>query len=189
MAIRGGDVISLVSRIQTNDIWKEFKIRHERRTTVLDRLGGLLSIRRGEYDERFWAVKEVSFVLDEGDSMGIIGSNGSGKSTLLKMIAKVIKPTKGTMTIAGSVVPILELGVGFHPDLSVRENASVYGVIMGLRRSEIKSRLESVLGFAGLERFQDARLRTLSSGMQVRLAFSIAIQTDADTFLVDEDLG
>jgi lipopolysaccharide transport system ATP-binding protein len=177
--------------LQVEDIWKRFRIPHERRVTILDHVAGVFSPLRGKrytYEE-FWALKQVNLKLERGESLGIIGPNGSGKSTLLKIIARVMKPDKGTIKTSGSIAPILELGIGFHGDLTVKENALVYGVIMGLPRSEMKMRTASILEFAGLARFQDAKLKSLSSGMQVRLAFSIAIQTEADVFLVDEALA
>jgi lipopolysaccharide transport system ATP-binding protein len=158
---------------------------------VLDHIAGVLSLLEGErysYEE-FWALKQVSFRLEHGESLGIIGPNGSGKSTLLKLIARVMRPDKGTLATSGSMATVLELGIGFHGDLTVKENTRIYGVLMGLSRSEIKKGTDSILDFAGLTRFQDARLKNLSSGMQVRLAFSIAIQTEADIFLVDEALA
>lgn len=181
--------MSTVMNVQ--DIWKRFKIPHERRATVLDSIAGALSILEGKrysYEE-FWALKQVSFRLEHGESLGIVGPNGSGKSTLLKLIARVMTPDKGMIETNGSTAAVLELGIGFHGDLTVKENALVYGVIMGLPRSEMKKRTDSILDFAGLTRFQDAKLKNLSSGMQVRLAFSIAIETEADVFLVDEALA
>ena len=180
-----------MSVIQVEDVWKQFRIPHERRTTVLDHIAGVLSLLEGErysYEE-FWALKQVSFRLEHGESLGIIGPNGSGKSTLLKLIARVMRPDKGTLATSGSMATVLELGIGFHGDLTVKENTRIYGVLMGLSRGEIKKGTDSILDFAGLTRFQDARLKNLSSGMQVRLAFSIAIQTEADIFLVDEALA
>jgi lipopolysaccharide transport system ATP-binding protein len=177
--------------VRVDDVWKCFRIPHEKRTTVVDYVAGALSILEGKrysYEE-FWALKDVSLKLERGESLGIIGPNGSGKSTLLKLIARIMKPDKGTISTSGSVATVLELGIGFHGDLTVKENAQVYGVIMGLPRSEMKKRIDPILEFAGLTRFQDARLKNLSSGMQVRLAFSIAVQTEADIFLVDEALA
>ncbi len=171
------------------DVWKQFRIPHERRPNVLDHMATLLSGGKRYSYEKFWALKEVNLELDDGQSLGIIGPNGSGKSTLLKLVARVMKPDRGKIVTNGSIAPILELGIGFHGDLTVKENSLVYGVIMGLPRSEMKKRTEAILDFAGLTRFQDARLKNLSSGMQVRLGFSIAIQTEADIFLVDEALA
>jgi len=181
----------MVQVISADDVWKLFRIPHERRATVLDHIAGALSIFEGKrfsYEE-FWALRKVSFQLEEGDSLGIIGPNGSGKSTLLKLIARIMRPDKGMIETNGSTAAVLELGIGFHGDLTVKENALIYGVIMGLPRSEMRKRTGTILDFAGLTRFQDARLKNLSSGMQVRLAFSIAIQTEADVFLVDEALA
>jgi len=177
--------------IAVDSVWKQFRIPHERRSTVVDHLGGVLSMldgRRYSFEE-FWALKNVTFRLGHGESLGVVGPNGSGKSTLLKIIARIMKPDRGVVNTEGALASVLELGIGFHGDLTVKENALVYGVIMGLRRSEMKKRTDVILDFAGLTKFQDARLRHLSSGMQVRLAFSIAIQTEADIFLVDEALA
>ena len=176
---------------EVEDLWKRYRIPHERHLTILDHIAGALSIFEGKrYNyEEFWVLRGVTFDVEYGDSLGIIGPNGSGKSTLLKLIAGVIRLDKGRIKTNGTVVPVLELGIGFHGDLTVKENVLVYGVLMGLSRSEIKKRTDSILEFAGLTRFQDARLRSLSSGMQVRLGFSIAIQSDPDIFLVDEALA
>jgi lipopolysaccharide transport system ATP-binding protein len=179
------------STIDVENVWKRFRIPHRKRPTILDNLAGILSIFEEmtfKYEE-FWAIREVSFRVEHGESLGIIGPNGSGKSTLLKLIAGIMKPDEGTITTQGSVAPILELGLGFHPELTVRENALVYGVLLGLSRKEVKVRSDSILEFAGLTRFRDAQLKNLSSGMQVRLAFSIVVQTDADIFLLDEALS
>jgi lipopolysaccharide transport system ATP-binding protein len=176
--------------MDVEDVWKRFRIPHERRATILDHVASALSVGEDRYSyEEFWALKDINLKLEHGESLGLIGPNGSGKSTLLKLIARVMKPDRGTIRTNGSIVPVLELGIGFHGDLTVKENALVYGVIMGLPRSEISKRTDSILDFAGLTRFQDAKLKSLSSGMQVRLAFSIAIQTEADIFLVDEALA
>lgn len=177
--------------ISIDNVWKHFRIPHEKRSTVFDFLASALSVFEGKrftYEE-FWALKQISFELNEGDSLGIIGPNGSGKSTLLKLIAKVMRPDMGSIQTNGTIVPILELGIGFHPDLTVRENLQIYGIIMGIPRSGIKKQAGSILDFAGLSKFEDARLKHLSSGMQVRLAFAIAIQTNPDIFLVDEALA
>jgi lipopolysaccharide transport system ATP-binding protein len=177
--------------IDVLDLWKRFRIPHKRRDSMLEQIAGALSLlegRRFTYEE-FWALKALNFQLEQGESLGIIGPNGSGKSTLLKLLAHIMKPDTGRISTDGRIVPILELGIGFEGDLTVKENAVVYGVIMGIPRAQIKRRIETILEFADLARFQDAKLKNLSSGMQVRLAFSIAIQTEADIFLVDEALS
>lgn len=180
-----------MSIVEVDDVSKHFRIPHEKRTTILDGLSATLGVLEGKrYSyEDFWALQDITFSLERGLSLGIIGPNGSGKSTLLKLMARVMKPDKGSIEISGSTVPILELGIGFHGDLTVRENATIYGVIMGLRRSEIRKRFDAIVDFAGLEQFQDTKLKHLSSGMQVRLGFAIAVQTDAHVFLIDEALS
>jgi lipopolysaccharide transport system ATP-binding protein len=177
--------------VEVVDLWKRFRIPHERRASVLEQIAGALSVLDGKrftYEE-FWALKNVNFQLEQGESLAVIGPNGSGKSTLLKVMARIMKPDRGRIGTRGKIVPILELGIGFQGDLTVKENALVYGVIMGIPRAQMKRRIESILDFAELARFQDARLKNLSSGMQVRLAFSIAVETEADIFLVDEVLS
>jgi len=177
--------------IQIEDLWKKFRIPHERRTTILENIAGALQILEGKrftYEE-FWALKAINFTVDYGESIGVIGENGSGKSTLLKIIANILRPNRGRVKATGKIAPILELGVGFHPELTVKENALIYGSIMGLKNSEVKRRMNSILKFSTLERFQDAKLKNLSSGMQMRLGFSVAIETDPDIFLIDEALA
>lgn len=177
--------------ITTTDVWKRFKIPHEKRTTILENIAGLFQIFEGKrftYEE-FWALKSISFSLAKGESLGIIGENGSGKTTLLKVISNILRPDKGKVIVRGRIAPILELGIGFHPDLTARENISVYGSIMGLKGNEIKERMDSILAFAGLEKFKDAKLKSFSSGMQMRLAFSVATETNPDIYLIDEALA
>ena len=175
--------------VEVSDMWKRFRIPHEKRPNIIENVASILSGgRRYDYEE-FWALKEINLKLTHGDSLGIIGPNGSGKSTLLKLMAHVMKPDKGSVETIGSIAPILELGIGFHGDLTVKENAVVYGVILGMPLSEVKKRIDRIMEFAGLTRFKDAKLKNLSSGMQVRLAFSIVMQTDADIYLIDESLS
>lgn len=180
-----------MTAIEAQEVWKQFKIPHEKRSTILENIAGILSVlddRRYSH-EQFWALKDVSFRLEDGDSIGIVGPNGSGKSTLLKLIARTMKPDRGRITYNGSVAPILELGIGFQGDITVKENALIYGIILGIPRTQLKKRLPSILEFAGLSRFEDAKLKNLSSGMTVRLGFSIAIESNPDIFLVDEALA
>lgn len=177
--------------VRVEDLWKKFRIPHERRTTIFENMIGVLQMLGGKtfsYEE-FWALKEVSFTVAKGESLGVIGENGSGKSTLLKILANILRPDRGNVEATGRIAPILELGVGFHPDLTAKENILVYGTIMGLKNSELRKRMDSILQFAALERFRDAKLKNLSSGMQMRLGFSVAMETDPDIFLVDEALA
>jgi len=177
--------------IQVEDVWKKFKIPHERKATVLDAIASTLALfggRRSTFEE-FWALRNVTFNVLKGRSVGIIGENGSGKTTLLRLIANVMKPDQGTISVNGRIAPMLELGLGFHPELTVKENVVVFGAIMGLKRDRLRKQIESIIEFAELRRFEDAPLKTLSSGMQMRLAFSVAVETDADIILVDEALA
>jgi len=177
--------------IEVEDLWKKFRIPHERRTTILENIAGALQILEGKrftYEE-FWALKAINFNVNQGEFIGVIGENGSGKSTLLKVIANILRPDRGRVKAFGKIAPILELGVGFHPDLTLKENVLVYGSIMGLKNSEVKRRVSSMLEFSGLQRFKDAKLKNLSSGMQMRLGFSVAIETNPDIYLIDEALA
>jgi len=172
--------------VKVENLWKTFKIPHEKRTTLFETLTGFFQ--PSEY-ETFTVLKEINFAVENGECVGIIGENGSGKSTLLKVIANILRPTRGRVDIQGRVTPFLELGVGFQPDLTARENIGVYATIMGLSNGEIRNKIDDIIDFADLRKFEDAKLKNLSSGMQVRLAFSTAIQTDPDVMLVDEVLA
>ena len=172
--------------VEVEHIWKTFQIPHEKRTTFFENLMGMM---RPNHYETFSVLKDISFHVDAGECVGIIGDNGSGKSTILKIIANILRATKGTVRVKGKVTPFLELGVGFHPDMTARENIGVYGTIMGLSRREIDEKIDDVIEFASLHKFEDTKLKNLSSGMQVRLAFSTAIQTNPDVLLVDEVLA
>lgn len=139
--------------------------------------------------EEFWALKNVSFTIESGDAVGIVGFNGSGKSTLLKIIAGVMKPTKGTVKVHGSVAPMIELGAGFDMDLSARENIFLNGAVLGYSRKEMQEKAESIIDFAELWDFVDVPLKNYSSGMVARLGFSIATAHTPDILIVDEVLG
>lgn len=139
--------------------------------------------------EMLWALRDVSVRIPHGQAMGIVGANGSGKTTLLRLISKVLRPDEGTLEVNGQVQSLLELGVGFHPDLTGRQNAVLAGVIDGSTRREIARRLESIAAFAELSAFMDSPLRTYSAGMQLRLAFAVAAQSSPDILLIDEALA
>jgi ABC-type polysaccharide/polyol phosphate transport system ATPase subunit len=173
--------------IVVKNLSKVFQIPHEKRRTMLHTALSLVS---GTYDyENMYALKEVSFKVNDGEFVGVIGRNGSGKSTLLKILSRIYLPTSGVANVQGSVYPLLELGIGFQPDFTVRDNLYIYGSFLGLSRTQMKARLPEILAFSELGRFVDAKLDTLSSGMKVRLAFSIAMQANAQTYLVDEVLA
>ncbi len=172
--------------VKVENLSKVFKIPHERRNTLYEKIAGIFKPLKYE---KFYALKNVSFDVENGEAIGIIGENGSGKSTLLKIIAKILKPTSGRVITRGKITSFLELGVGFQPELTAAENIEIYGAIMGLTRSRIREKIDDILKFAGLEEFKHMKLKNFSSGMQVRLAFSTAIQTQPDILLVDEVLA
>jgi len=172
--------------IEVEHLHKIFKIPHEKRNTVFESLVG--AFRPPQY-ETFHALNDINFTVDEGEALGIIGENGSGKSTLLKIIANILRPTRGRVKVHKKITPFLELGVGFQPNFTASENVRTYATIMGISKREIESKLDDVLEFAGLEKFRDTKLKNFSSGMQVRLAFSTAIQTDPEVLLMDEVLA
>jgi lipopolysaccharide transport system ATP-binding protein len=139
--------------------------------------------------ERFLALDDVSFEVKEGESLGLIGPNGSGKSTTLALIAGVLKPQVGRIEVRGRVTPLLELGAGFHPELTGRENILLNGILLGLTRREVVARLQAIIAFSDLEPFLDQPIRTYSSGMLARLGFSVAAHLDPEILLIDEVLA
>jgi lipopolysaccharide transport system ATP-binding protein len=137
----------------------------------------------------FWALRDVSFQIKSGETVGVLGINGSGKSTILKLISRIIDPTRGTITVSGRLSALLELGAGFHPDLTGRENIYLNGSILGLSRKVMKQKLESIVAFADIGEFIDVPIRNYSSGMQMRLGFAVAIHVEPEIILVDEVLA
>jgi len=159
--------------------------RHGGRSDPNAKLGGPSL---GENQE-FWALKGVSFEVNAGDTLGIVGRNGSGKSTLLKILSRLTTPSRGTVRIDTTVASLLEMGTGFHPDLSGRENVYLNGAILGMRRRQIDGLLDEIVGFAELEPFIDTPVKRYSSGMYIRLAFAIAAHLDSEILLLDEILS
>lgn len=172
--------------IAVENVSKVFRLPHDRKYTLRQRF---VSIFKKNTYENFHALCDVSFTVKSGEFFGIIGRNGAGKSTLLKIIAGVLAPTSGTVSFDGPIAPFLELGVGFQGDLSVKDNILLYGALLGLNRQQIKDRYDWIIDFSGLERFVDAKLKNLSSGMQVRLGFSITVSVERPILLVDEVLA
>ncbi|MDE6969162.1 MAG: ABC transporter ATP-binding protein, partial [Eubacterium sp.] len=146
-------------------------------------------LRRDFRHEEFWALQDISFALEQGDVLGIIGHNGAGKSTMLKVVSGIMKPTKGIITTQGMIVPMLELGSGFDMELSGRENIFLNGAILGYSKAFLNSRYEEIVAFSELENFIEAPLRTYSSGMLARLAFSVACIVEPEILIVDEILS
>lgn len=174
------------SRIVVTHLSKEFKLPHERHSSLKSTI---LNFGHKKTYERFKALDDISFQVEEGEFFGIVGRNGSGKSTLLKLLANIYTPTGGRINVNGRLTPFIELGVGFNPELTGRENVFLNGAILGLTQKEIELKYDEIVAFSELERFMDQKLKNYSSGMQVRLAFSIAIQAHNDILLIDEVLA
>jgi lipopolysaccharide transport system ATP-binding protein len=176
-----------MNSIVVTDLSKRFRIPHQKKSTVFQNVIGLIS-RQMDYEE-FWVLKDINFEIKSGETLGLIGRNGSGKSTLLKVLARVMYPDSGTIDIKGKVASFLELGVGFQPELSAAENVYIYASIMGMSRKQTAKIYDSIFDFADLKRFENMKLKNFSSGMYLRLAFSTAIQAEADVLLIDEVLA
>lgn len=171
--------------IEVNSLSKKYNI-YDRPT---DRLKEFVLRNKRSYHKEFWALNDVSFTVKRGESLALLGPNGSGKSTLLQIIAGVLKPTRGNLTVRGRCTAILELGSGFQPDYTGRENVILNGMILGIPEKEINKRLEQIADFAEIGDFFDQPIRTYSSGMIVRLAFATMINVDPDVLLVDEAMA
>ena len=156
--------------IEVKGVWKKFKLKLEGDTLKEN----LINFLQGNVREReIWALKNVTFSLEEGECLGIMGENGSGKTTLLKVIAGILDPTKGEVKVRGKIAPILSLGVGFENELTARENIFIYASVMGLKKREIEEKYKDILKFAGLEDYEEVKLKYFSNGMKLRLGFAI----------------
>lgn len=174
--------------LQVEGVSKFYQLNYKS-TSLTQTLRQLLRTGNAQKNQDFWALDNVSFELKKGDVLGVIGKNGAGKSTLLKILAQITPPTRGQVTIEGNVNALLEVGTGFHPDLTGRENIFLNGGILGMKRSEIRQKFEQIVDFAEIEQFIDIPVKRYSSGMYMRLAFSIAIHLRFDILLLDEILA
>lgn len=174
--------------IKVENVSKNFVLPHEKVSTIKS-LFTSATKKRNKGTETQHALKDISFEVKKGEFFGIVGRNGSGKSTLLKILANIYQPTTGTIETKGKLVPFIELGVGFNPELTGRENVFLNGAMLGFAENEIEAMYDDIVEFAELERFMDQKLKNYSSGMQVRLAFSMATRSQADILLVDEVLA
>jgi ABC-type polysaccharide/polyol phosphate transport system ATPase subunit len=170
--------------VTVEDVWKSYRAYEERASTLKE----TILKRRSRYHE-FWALKGVSLTVDEGEMLGVIGANGSGKSTLLKCLARIIAPNYGRIAVRGKVSALLELGTGFHQELTGRENVFLAGTTLGQTRQQVAARFDDIVAFSGLGPFIDSPVKNYSSGMYARLAFAVAIHVDPEVLLIDEVLA
>ncbi|MFT3932727.1 MAG: ABC transporter ATP-binding protein [Chitinophagaceae bacterium] len=192
--------------IEVENLGKKFVIDHQKkerytalRDVIVQNIKGTISGSKkfltGNFKdtnstkEEFWALKDLNFTINEGDRVGIIGRNGAGKSTLLKLLSRIVEPTTGRITIRGRIASLLEVGTGFHPELTGRENIFLNGAILGMSRAEIKEKFDEIVDFAEVEKFLDTPVKRYSSGMYVRLAFSVAAHLEPEILVVDEVLA
>lgn len=178
-----------MARIRVSGVSKEFRWHQARPRTLKELLVATFKPGRSSKSEVFWALKDVSFEVGKGEMVGLVGDNGSGKSTILKLITGISKPTQGEIELHGRISALLELGAGFHPDFTGRENVFLNASILGLRRKEIEARFDDIVNFAELGEFIDNPVKTYSSGMYMRLAFAIAVNVDPDILVIDEVLA
>jgi len=178
----------MATAVEFESVSKRFIIHHERPRSFQELAVSFFKRNNASWEE-LWALKDVSFAVEGGQTLGIIGPNGSGKSTLLKLITRILEPTSGRIAVNGKVSALIELGAGFHPDLTGRENVFLNGSLLGMSRKEMEEKFEEIVEFTELGRFIDMPLKHYSSGMQMRLGFAIATSVDPDILLIDEVLA
>lgn len=174
--------------IKIEKLGKKYTVGKEKDGSLRGSLNNLFKFNK-EKNKEFWALKDISFEVKKGEVIGIIGRNGAGKSTLLKVLSKITKPTEGRVEIFGRVASLLEVGTGFHPELTGRENIYLNGTILGMSRKEVKSKFNEIVEFSGVEKFIDTPVKHYSSGMYVRLAFSVAAHLEPEILIIDEVLA
>lgn len=173
--------------IEIRDVSKSFRIYHEQRNSIYEAISGFFSKRK--YYEELSVLDNISFDVKKGEMFGIIGRNGTGKTTLLRLLSGIYRPDSGSITVNGTLIPFLGLGIGFQPDLTAKANVILYGRLLGFSKKEIQSKEKQIIEFAELEKFEDTKLKNFSSGMYARLAFSTAVQVDPEIVLMDEVLS
>lgn len=188
-----------MSVITVENISKQYIIDHQKgkgantlRDVITENFRAMFGSKKDQNTvthEEFWALRDVNFAIEQGDRVGIVGHNGAGKSTILKILSKIIEPTTGTVRIKGRVASLLEVGTGFHPELTGRENIYLNGSLLGMTRSEIRKQFDEIVAFAGVEKFLDTPVKRYSSGMYVRLGFAISAHLDPEIMIVDEVLA
>lgn len=178
--------MSSVSRIVVEDLSIKFRLYHDRSPSLKEYAANIFRRSKPSSHSDFWAVKQVSFTVGAGERLGIVGHNGAGKSTLLKALCRIYEPSTGKISVEGRVAPLLEIGAGFHPEFTGRENIYLNGAILGYSKAQLQAIEESVIEFAGLEEFIDTPVKYYSTGMYLRLAFSLATSVDPDILILDE---
>ncbi len=174
----------LEDTINVKNVSKKFRLYHEKRTTLYESITG--SINRNPHYETLQVLDNISFNVKKGECLGIVGRNGSGKTTLLRILSHIYQPDNGSIETSGTVVPVLALGLGFHPDLTAITNIYQSSILLGISKKQIAERVDDIIQFAELEKFADTKLKNFSSGMQMRLAFATAVQVDPAVLLLDE---
>jgi len=174
----------LENLINVKNVSKKFRLYHEKRTTLYESITG--SINRNPHYETLQVLDNVSFDVKKGESFGIVGRNGSGKTTLLRILSHIYQPDNGSVETNGTVVPVLALGLGFHPELTAVANIYQSSILLGISKKQIAERIDDIIKFAGLEKFADTKIKNFSSGMSMRLAFATAVQVDPAVLLLDE---
>ncbi len=175
--------------IEVRDVWQRFLIRHNRADSLKSKFVGLFHERYRERREEFWALRGINLTIGAGEALGLIGANGSGKSTLLRLIARTLSPTRGEIVVRGRVAPVIELGIGFHHELTGQENIYLNASLYGLTGREIDSIYSAIVDFSELGDFIDAPVKNYSTGMYARLGFSVAVHLAPDVLLIDEVLA
>src|SRR5215510_7246856 len=175
--------------ITVDQVSKRYRLSQLGARSIREEVARLVQGGMSREKEEFYALRDISFEVDQGETLGLIGPNGSGKSTILKLLSRIIYPTEGRIVVRGSVASLIEVGAGFHPELTGHENIFLYGSIMGMKKAEVREKFDRIVEFSGLQRFIDTPVKRYSSGMYVRLGFAVAAHINPHVLLVDEVLA